>query len=411
MSKVPKNAVMLVLVVAILSVAWQMAMYPTAGMGKYFETVAVARSLAAGRGFADPFGALDTGPTAHVAPLLPLILSAVLRVTGDTPAFTLAAVVLCVILHALHMVLLLPLAQLLVHDFRAGVWAALYASVVPTMPVFPQWEVIWAATGSMLFCLLTARLFGSARPYAVKGAVSGALCGLLLLLSPAELMLCGAWMVYLWFSNRPDFADAVRAAVCFALAAALVLSPWTIRNYRQFGALFLVRDNFGLELYASNNDCADARDYINGLNGCHEKMQANLSENEARAVRDMGEVNYNRSRMAIAKEWIGGHSARFAALTLRRMKEFWFPSPGEAGPYSYSVWVVTVLSAAGLVLMAVRKNRAVFVLLAILALYPGVYYLVQTAPRFRFPILWVSLVPAGLAMQTGVEALRGRRAN
>ncbi len=410
MKAVPRRAVMLVLVVAVLSVSWQMALYPTAGMGKYFETVAVARSLAAGRGFSDPFGALDTGPTAHVAPLLPVLLSGVLRLTGDTPAFTLAAVVLCVLLHSLHMVLLLPLAQLLLGDYRPGVWAAVCASIVPTMPVFPQWEVIWAATGSMLFCLATARLFQSFRPAWARGAASGACCALLLLLSPAELMLCAAWMAFLWFWKRPGAKETAALALSFAAAAALVLLPWTIRNYRQFGALFLVRDNFGLELYSSNNDCAEARDYSNGLNGCHERMQANLSVHEATLVRDMGEWNYNRSRLALAKQWIGEHPSRFTELTLRRFKEFWFPSPGEAGPYSYSVWVVTALSVGGLIVLGRRRDRALFAFVAILSLYPAVYYVVQTAPRFRFPILWVSLLPAGLALQTLYEAARGRRA-
>jgi hypothetical protein len=407
-SKLYTQARVGVFVVAVLMVSWQMALYPTAGMGKYFETVDVARSIAAGKGFANPFGALDTGPTAHVAPLLPLILAGVLRVTGDTPAFTLVVMVLCVALHALHMVLLLPLSRLLLADFRPGVWAALYASIVPTMPVFPQWEVIWSATGAMLFCLATARLLRSQRPYWIKGAAGGALCGLLLLLNPAQLMLCGAWMAYLWFRERIPLRQWTILAVSFVLAAAVVLAPWTIRNERRFGALFLVRDNFGLELYSSNADCADARDYINGLNGCHERMQANLNAHEAELVRDMGEVNYNRSRLVIAKQWIHDHPARFAGLALRRCKEFWFPSPGEAGPYAYSVWVVTALSVAGLILMARRRNPAVLVILAILALYPAVYYLVQSAPRFRFPILWVSLLPAGLAMQQAFAALRKR---
>ncbi|MDR3699196.1 MAG: hypothetical protein P4L56_06140 [Candidatus Sulfopaludibacter sp.] len=407
-SKLYTQAMVGVFVVAVLMVSWQMALYPTAGMGKYFESVDVARSLAAGKGFADPFGALETGPTAHVAPLLPLILAGVLRLTGDTPRFTLVVMVLCVALHALHMVLLLPLSRLLLADFRPGVWAALYASIVPTMPVFPQWEVIWSATGAMLFCLATARLVRSRRPYWIQGAAGGALCGLLLLLNPAQLMLCGAWMAYLWFRDRIPLRQWTILAVSFLVAAALVLAPWTIRNQRQFGALFLVRDNFGLELYSSNADCADARDYINGLNGCHERMQANLNVHEAELVRDMGEVNYNRSRLAIAKQWIHDHPARFAGLALRRFREFWFPSPGEAGPYAYSVWVVTALSIAGLILMARRRNPAVLAILAILALYPAVYYVVQSAPRFRFPILWVSLLPAGLAMQQAFAALRKR---
>src|ERR1700749_5264719 len=46
----------------------------------------IARALATGRGFADPFRG-QTGPTAWVGPLFPLLLSAVFRLFGVfTPA-------------------------------------------------------------------------------------------------------------------------------------------------------------------------------------------------------------------------------------------------------------------------------------------------------------------------------------
>jgi hypothetical protein len=401
---------MVVFAVAVVSVSWQMAVFPTAGMGRYFEGVAVARSLAAGRGFANPFGALETGPTAHVAPLFPLALAGLMRITGDSPAFTLAAVLLCVLLHALHAVLLLPLSRLLLADARPGVWAALYSSIVPTIPVFPQWEAIWSATGSMLFCLATARILRSSRPFWVKGAASGALCGVLLLLNPAMLIVSGVWIAFLWFGDRPPLSKWLVFSLSFLVVAALVCLPWTIRNQRQFGAIFFVRDNFGLELYSSNADCADARDSVNRRNGCHERMQANLNTHEAALVRDLGEVNYNRSRLAIAKQWIHDHPARFRELTLARFKEFWFPSPGEEPLYAWSIWTVTAFSLAGLVLMARRRDTAVLPVVAVLAFYPVVYYLVQAAPRFRLPILWISLLPAGLAMQKAAAFVRGRGA-
>ena len=400
---------MAVFVVAVLSVSWQMAKFTTAGMGTYFESVAVARNLASGHGFANPYGSLDTGPTAHTAPLLPFILSLILRLTGDTPAFSLGAILLCLLLHAVHALLLLPLARLLFGDMKPGIWAALYSSLIPTIPMFPQWEVIWAATGAMAFCLATSWILRCDRPLWMKGAASGGLCGLILLLNPAQLIVCGAWMVYLVLSRRVALRDAVLLALTFAVGTALVLAPWTIRNQRQFGAVFFVRDNFGLELYSSNADCADARDYINGLNGCHQLLQANHNPHEAQLVRDMGEVNYNRSRLAIAKQWIHDHPVRFRALTLRRFQEFWFPSPGEAGPYCYSIWIVTAFSFAGLFLMARQRNSALLAILAILVFYPAVYYVVQTAPRFRVPILWVSLLPAGLAMHKAFGRLTHAR--
>ena len=405
-SQPSRLTVVAVFLLAAVSATWQLAVFPGAGLGRYFESVAVARSLAAGHGFANPFGALRTGPTAHLAPLFPLALAGLIRIFGDSPAFALATMTLCVLIHALHAGLLLPLSRLLLADVRPGVWAALFTVAVPTIPVLTQWEAIWSAAGSMLFCLATARILRSGRPFWIKGAASGLLCGVLLLLNPALLIVSGAWMASYWFGERPPLGGWVVGSLTFLAAAALVCLPWTLRNQRQLGSLFFVRDNLGLELYASNADCADARGDANGPNGCHALLQANLNTHEAALVRDMGEVNYNRSRLAIAMQWIHDHPARFRELTLRRFKEFWFPSPGEVPWYAYSFWAITALSLAGLYFMARARNKAVLGIVAVLATYPVVYYFVQSELRFRVPILWMSLLPAGLAMQRAAALVR-----
>jgi len=364
--------------------------------------------VAAGRGFANPFGSMDTGPTAHLAPLFPLALAGLIRIFGDSPPFALTATLLCVLLHGLHAVLLLPLSRLLLADFRPGVWAALFSAAVPTIPPLPQWEAIWSAVGSMLFCLLAANILRSGRPFWIKGAALGAACGVLLLLNPALLTVCGVWMAFFGFRERPPLRGWVVCSLTFLMAAALVCLPWTIRNQRQLGGLFFVRDNFGLELYTSNADCADARSDANWGNGCRALLQANFNAKEAALVRDMGELNYNRSRQAIAMQWIRQHPERFRELTLHRLKEFWFPTPGKAPVYTYSIRTITALSLAGLFFMARARHKAALAIVAIMAAYPVVYYFVQVDLRFRIPILWISLLPAGLAMQKAAALVLGR---
>ncbi|MBZ5727809.1 MAG: hypothetical protein LAP87_22795 [Acidobacteriia bacterium] len=402
-------AVVVLFALAAVSATWQLAVFPGPALGRYFESVAVARSLAAGHGFANPFGALETGPTAHVAPLFPLALGGLMHLFGDPRSFAFAAIGLCVFLHGLHAVLLLPLSRLLLADVRPGVWAALFTAVVPAIPVLPQWESIWSATGSMLFCLATARILRSRRPFWIKGAASGALCGVLLLLNPALVIVSGAWMAAFWFCERPPLTGWLVCALTFLAAAALVCLPWTLRNQRQLGGLFLVRDNLGIELYSSNADCAQARGDANKESGCHALMQANFNVREAALLRDMGEVPYNRSRLAIAIAWIRGHPARFRELTRRRFKEFWFPTPGEAPWYAYSMRTITALSLAGLFFMVRARNKAALGIVLVLAFYPVVYYFVQAEIRFRVPILWMSLLPAGLAMQKAAALLADAR--
>jgi hypothetical protein len=261
----------------------------------------------------------------------------------------------------------------------------------------------------MLFCLLAASILRSGRPFWIKDAALGAAFGVLLLLNPALLIVGGVWMAFFLVCERPPLRELVVCSLTFLMAAALVCLPWTLRNQRQFGGLFFVRDNLGLELYNSNADCADARSGENGLNGCRGLLQANFNINEAALVREMGELNYNRSRQAIAMQWIHQHPERFRELTLHRFKEFWFPSPGETAVYAYSVCTITALSLAGLFFMARGRNKSLLAIVAIMAAYPVIYYFVQVDLRFRVPILWISLLPAGLAMHKAAALVHGRR--
>jgi len=385
---------------AIVPAAWQALHLPGAAFGPYTETTAVARSLAAGRGFADPFTSLPTGATAHLAPLFPLLLAALISIFGNTPAYVLAAEFLCVFMHALHTVLLVPLSRVLFGNVTAGIWAALFYVLAPTIRVFPQWEAIYAATGVMLFCLATVRICRSGRRPVLQGAAAGALCGLLLLLNPALLIVCAAWMAYLLFARRPVLRARAVLILSFAAAAGLVCLPWTIRNYRQFGVFIPLRDNLGIELYVSNSDCAAATDAQNSRNGCHALLHPNHNVSEAMALRDMGEVRYNQSRLAAAIGWMRRHPERFAGLTLDRAREFWLPTPTDASRlFEYSLWIVTGFSLVGLVVMIRERNRGVVFIVVSLALYPAIYYLIQSATRYRFPVVWISLLPAGLGMR------------
>jgi hypothetical protein len=52
------------------------------------ESLAIGCSLASKGTFSDPFSTLPTGPTAHLAPLFPWMVSLVIRQLGDDPAAT-----------------------------------------------------------------------------------------------------------------------------------------------------------------------------------------------------------------------------------------------------------------------------------------------------------------------------------
>ncbi len=217
------------------------------------ESVAIAESLVKHGRFADPFAANgSTGPTAHLAPLLPLMLAGWYWLFGKAAAF---AVVACVALaHGLHAVLLPRISKLFFARTRPGVIAAICTVLLPIFFIEPLWENMYAAVGLLAFCLAFPRLRGL-----VDGAKCGIAAGFLILLSPSLIFVIVCWLVYVLCASWPGFRTFWGITGVTCLACVIVLLPWEVRNYQQLGGLPFVRDNFGLELHAANNDCAQAR--------------------------------------------------------------------------------------------------------------------------------------------------------
>lgn len=62
---------------------------------------------------------------------------------------------------------------------------------------------------------------------------------------------------------------------------------------------------------------------------------------------------------------------------------------------AYAIWTITGLSLPGLVLMARRRELVTVFVVAVLAIYPLMYYVVVSDMRCRYPVLWLSLLAAG----------------
>ena len=200
---------------------------------------------------------------------------------------------------------------------------------------------------------------------------------------------------------------AALCAGCFAAALILVTLPWCLRNYHYVGTLSL-RTNLGVTLFASNSDCATSSLVGELKSGCYSSLTPYGSMVEAKLFQKMGEPAYDRYRVSSAVEWARGHEARFFRLTAQRIVEFWFPS-AEYGAYGRAIWLVTALSIPGLFLM--RRNPRIRFTGAVFLLYPCLYYVVVSDYRYRYPILWLSLLPAGYAISLALRKVRFRNSS
>lgn len=275
-----------------------------------------------------------------------------------------------------------------------GTIAALLGAIFLHIHIDTNWGVFLAT----FLCVLVFVQLVRAPAITRQAVVLGLSLGLLIFTQPAFSLLLFPWPL-IWLYGHPQMA---RRFVLVIALAALVVTPWIIRNYRQFGEFIFVRDGFGLELYISNNFDAAPSFNENMRNGSHMKLHPNLNTNIARDLQREGEYNYFQGRKKLALAWISANPFQFLLLTFKRITLFWFPAPDPltliTGIRSYGPWLVTLLSFPGLWFLYQGNKRAALLLGTALLLYPAVYYVVQFDVRYRYPIYWVSLMLAGIAI-------------
>jgi hypothetical protein len=378
------------------------------------ESVRLARSLAETGQFANPFVPLDTGPSAHTAPALPALLALLMCVFGDGVTGMYAIKFTAVIMLSVQLALFPVFSRWLgMGELNGIIGAVLWiAAAVGTgatrghqpVPMF-VWESLYAA-------ILVAIAACSFRRYLDRSSVSssrlawllGCAIGILTLTCPpGSVILVGFIGLLLCRDKMAIFKESHFFIIM--LLPVVIIAPWIIRNFLVFDRLILVRDNLGLELSASNNDCARFGIQQNIESGCFAKVHPNANIDEARKVLANGEPAYNDLRLREALHWIDTHPARFFRLCALRVAAFWMP-PANGDRYSLlgvgrrleriAVCVMTPLSVAGLFILYRRDILSASVCLICLGLFPLIYYTVQYEYRYRYPILWMTFLLGSL---------------
>jgi hypothetical protein len=306
------------------------------------------------------------------------VLAGIYRAAGSEQSFRVATLSLTVLFHLLNVLLMFLLSRELFQDSVSQYCTLALALIVPLYQLIPAEDAIYVSAGILAFWLLARR----------RGIVScGLFGGLLLLLNPSLLAILAPIAAY-------EFKQ-VRAVSGFLVIALLVVTPWEIRNYAVFHRAFFIRDNLGLELDAYNNDCE-----VYGAGDCTPHPMVSAAERAK--IAEMGEASYNEMRLQHALAWFRTHKSAALGLVARRIAGFWFPVLA-AEPYGYGIALITAASLFGLWRLLRDRLAVVWPMLAILAMYPAVYYLVRFDLRYRYSVLWISILAAGYGAGRIVE--------
>jgi dolichyl-phosphate-mannose-protein mannosyltransferase len=365
------------------------------------ETGSIAYALATGKGFSSPFRT-ETGPTAWLTPVYPLLVAGVFRVFG---IFTRASFFIVLLLNALFssgVCLAIfhaakRIAGLGVASAAAWLWA-----IFPNAVMVP-FEWVWDTS---LAALLGAAIFWATLELAESRRLRdwcayGLLWGFTLMTNPA----LGSLLPFLlgWAAYRAKHEKLLRPgkpALAAAGIAILCCVPWTVRNYVVFHRLIPLRSNFPLELYIGNNENYASRQLV-----WPPKI---TKERELLRYLRIGETAFMDEERQKALEFIRAHPRIVLRLTAERFVAFWAglgdPVQSFMTTDSLLVRVLLACNAAtglgallGIVALIWKRNPHSFPAAAYPVVFPWLYYLTHSNLRYRHPIDPVVLLLVAIA--------------
>jgi len=365
------------------------------------EGINVAVNLFLTGRFADPF-CIPTGATAHLPPAFPAVTAIVFHIFGVGLTAAVARNIINIAGYSILFATLPAAATALNMTRSAGILAGLAAAVYP---IFRSAEVFrgrdeWLAALLLLWLTVFVLHLSRERTLHLRSAVIyGAGWGTLMYVQPSTVTIFPIHLIALLVAHRskPLLLRVKYAAVAVFLMAAVII-PWTIRNRLAMGGWLFMRDNLGLELYISNADFARASQQENQAIWWYCSVHPICSVVQAKEVRQLGELDFNRRALHAASVWIISNKKSFLKLTLERVFYFWADSPVRPTTFL----VRAVLSFTGFVGLALMlRDRLLFqvaLLGAIVLIYPLPYYVIQYSIRYAAVISFALLLPAAFAL-------------
>lgn len=397
------------------------------------ETGNIAFALAEGKGFSNVFRT-ETGPTAWLAPVYPLILAGIFKLFG---VFTVRAFVAAVAFNILcSSAACVPIfyAGKRLWGLRVAAGAAWLWAIFPDGILIP-FEWIWDTSLSALLAAVivwaTLALPESERVRDWCGY--GLLWGFTLLTNPSLGVLLPFLLV--WAAMRSRGVRQVRWSRAGLAAAVTILCcvPWTVRNYVAFHHFIPLRSNLAFELWSGNNEVFDP-DARGGR-----RIMTRFEE--VRRYTQLGETAYMREKWELATAFIKTQPALEVRLTWRRILNFWLGTDAPLRNFretdSHLIRVILAanfVSAAGAflgILALWRKGRevaraqiaaaengeqsdnhksraAVLPLAAYPVIFPLLYYVTHAYLRLRHPIDPVVMLLTAMTVAGISDVIRRR---
>ena len=370
-----------------------------------------AESIASGEGFINPF---TRAHTASLPPGYAFLLSGLFVTFGADP---LVAKVFNVVAGAVTVVLVYALATRLAGQ-RAGIVAGVVLALFPSQIFFPvmiMTEALFAGLLVGLVLLLVIWLSkGSMKTWQVF--VLGLLLGAMSLVR-AETILLVPSLIVLWLVLRLRWQAVAQHGLILAVGMAILITPWTIRNYVRFEEFIPIRGGQGAPLrgarIALSMDYDSPRYTIVGgrqepapldqLIADHLRHPWQLADLGARKIADMFGRDY-------AFAWIdlcnGNPNSPFVQTACSQdqapLSGNGYEPPGGVAPwaaigdaYYYAVGLTVLL---GVPVLLAKGDRRYLIIAWFIASWCLIHLIYVPQPRYHFPVLPMVSIFAGIVL-------------
>lgn len=404
----PRQLLALILAAAILiriAVAFLMGDQVTVlpGIQDQVSYDALAHSLLDGRGYSFtknwyPFTPPNT-PTAHWSFLYPLYLAGIYAVTGYHPLI--ARLVQGALGGALTCLLVYLIGRR-VADEATGLVAAALAALYGYFIYYNA--ALMTETFSIVLVLLALYLSLELKedPTAIRWVGLGLSLGLAALLRQTVLLFVPFLLLWLFMELRTRgirwWYFAIPVAIMF-----LLISPWTVRNYRVYREFLLLNSNAGYAFFASNNPNM-------GTDWRNEIVVVPVPEE----LKGQNEAQLDRALTRRGLGFILADPERYLRLSLDKTLEYFKFWPSSESSLisnlnrvlSFGLYLPFML--LGLYL-SFSRWRSFSLLYLFIIIHTGIHLLSWPSPRYRLPVDAVTMVFAGMALLELARQWKTRR--
>ncbi|HVP14684.1 MAG TPA: glycosyltransferase family 39 protein [Terriglobales bacterium] len=278
----------------------------------------------------------------------------------------------------------------------AGLVSAALASLEPILVLLPATQY-----SENLLLLLVVLAFAASFAAWRRGALwrwvlAGALFGLVILTRPNVTTLLPGFVVGFALALRRERKDWVGPLLAAAVAAALVISPWIVRNYRVHHRWYFVASTSGRLLWLGNNPGTTGATNVNA------PFDSTLKQE---LLRQHDDLSADRVLLRHGLTFMREHPGRAAWLYLLKLRNLFalYPDPITRTPYQTAWSLVaqalassTVFAGALLALGRLRASPALWPMLGGVLTYALVSAVFLMVMRYRMAIEPFLLWMAGL---------------